>query len=445
MGKLWAQELPEQNDTLQSLLKKGVFEGQIRNFFMATVNHQNYPDYYALATGAGLSYTTPIIKHFQLGFSGFVIYNAASSSLAPQPPFNNRYEVGLFDVTNPDNQQIMVRLENLYARVYFTKKNKSFIQYGNFGLKSPLINLQDGRMRPSLQQGVWAEWNNVEKISVKGGWITRMAPRSTMHWYTIGESLVYPNGRAENGEKADYTKYTSSKGILVTGAEATLNSQLKYMLWNYYVDNLFNVTMQKMEWKKKMNHHTLMGGLQYFWQKSVYNDTLPIENQYIRKGEQSHVISARAAILSQHQTEWSLNYTRITSHGRFLFPREWGVEPFYTFMHRERNEGAGDVHALMLQHTRFMDRKNNLSLLVASGVYDMPSVEDARLNKFTMPSYWQLNVRTRYRFNGFFKGLNVEMLYTYKGNLENALEASPLTFHNKIDMHHFSIVMDYNF
>lgn len=28
-------------------------------------------------------------------------------------------------------------------------------------------------------------------------------------------------------------------------------------------------------------------------------------------------------------------------------PREWGREPFFTFLPRERNEGFGDVHALM--------------------------------------------------------------------------------------------------
>lgn len=445
IGQSWAQTPVEEKDTLQHILKKGVFEGQVRNFFMGTINHKEYPDYYAVAVGVGLGYYSPIVKNFQVGFSGFIIYNVASSTLSPEPPFNNRYEVGLFDVTDPGNRQAMVRLENLYARFYFTKKNKSFIQYGNFALKTPLVNLQDGRMRPNFQQGVWTEWNDSKKISARAGWINRTSPRSTMHWYNVGESLVYPNGRAVNGGKANYTDYTTSKGILITGIEYKPIEQLNYQLWNYYVENLFNVSMQKAEWKKKIGNNTWMAGLQYLWQKSVYNDTVSIEKQYISKNEQSHAISARIGLTTQRRAEWSLNYTRITKTGRFLFPREWGIEPFYTFMQRERNEGAGDVHAIMLQHNRFLDKKNSLSMVMAAGLYRMPSVTDAQLNKYAMPSYYQFNVRSRYRFSGFLKGLNVEMLYTYKGNLVNTLEETPANYHNKVDMHHVSVVMDYNF
>jgi hypothetical protein len=110
--------------------------------------------------------------------------------------------------TNPDNHEDLDRLEDLYLRYYFSEKNKSFIQVGKFHLKTPLINLQDGRMRPNLQEGIWAEWNESKKIKVKGGWLWRTSPRSTIHWYDIGKSLVYPNGRAINGNKADYSQST---------------------------------------------------------------------------------------------------------------------------------------------------------------------------------------------------------------------------------------------
>ena len=45
--------------------------------------------------------------------------------------------------------------------------------------------------------------------------------------------------------------------------------------------------------------------------------------------------------------ETTLNYNRITTHGRYLMPREWGRDPFFTFFPRERNEGLGDVHAIV--------------------------------------------------------------------------------------------------
>jgi len=436
-----------ENDSLKNILHNtGVFEGHIRNFFMSTVNHGDYPDYYAFAMGGGLGYYSPVIKGFQAGMSGFIIYNVASSHLAPAPPFANRYELGLFDMTNPDNHEDLDRLEDLYMRYYLTKKNTSFIQVGKFHLKTPMINLQDGRMRPNLQEGVWGEWNDSEKIKVKGGWIWRTSPRSTIHWFEIGKSLVYPNGRAVNGEKADYTSYTKSDGIAIANVAWKPVKQIDYQVWNYYADQMFNMNLNKIEYKKKMGERTMMAGLQYAWQKSLYNDTLSIEKQYITRDEQSHTISGRIGLINKRKgEEWNVNYTRITSHGRYLFPREWGVEPFYTFMQRERNEGAGDVHAATLQHTRYLDKGKHWEVLAAAGMYWMPSVNDARLNKYAMPSYYQLNARSRYRFQGFLRGLNLEVLYTYKGNMTEGLEVQPSYYHNKVDMHHVSVVMDYYF
>jgi hypothetical protein len=256
---------------------------------------------------------------------------------------------------------------------------------------------------------------------------------------------VYPNGRAVNGVKADYSSSISSRYIAIGNIGVKPVQNVNYQVWNYYADNLFNILLNKVEWKKKVNSGTFLIGFQYLWQKSVYSDTFSIERQYIGKDDQSHSFSGRLAFTTHHQEEWSLNYTRITKHGRFLFPREWGIEPFYTFMPRERNEGAGDVHALMAQHTRYLDKKKDLSLLVAAGVYNMPEVADARLNKYTMPSYYQVNARMRYRFRGFMRGMNLEMLYIYKGNLETGLEDIPSTYHNKVDMHNLSLVMDYYF
>jgi len=436
-----------ENDSLKSILHNtGVFEGHIRNFFMGTINHGDYPDYYAFAMGGGLGYYSPVIKGFQAGMSGFIIYNVASSHLGPTPPFSNRYELGLFDITNPDNHEDLDRLEDLYLRYYLTKKNASFIQVGKFHLKTPLINLQDGRMRPNLQEGIWAEWNEEKKIKLKGGWIWRTSPRSSIHWFDIGKSLVYPNGRAVNGAKADYTGNIKSEGIAIANVTLKPAKQIDYQVWNYYVDQMFNMTLNKIEYKKKAGDHTMMAGFQYAWQKSLYNDTLAIEKQYITQDEQSHSFSGRMGLINNRKgEEWNINYTRITRHGRYLFPREWGIEPFYTFMQRERNEGAGDVHATTLQHTRYMDKGKHWEVLAAAGMYWMPAVNDARLNKYAMPSWYQFNARSRYRFQGFLRGLNLEVLYTYKGNMTKGMEVQPLYYHNKVDMHHVSVVMDYYF
>src|SRR5690606_5340700 len=168
--------------------------------------------------------------------------------------------------------------------------------------------------------------------------------------------------------------------------------------------------------------------------------------QYITKDEQSHSLSARLSM--QHNRsgeEWNINYTRITDHGRFLFPREWGIESFYTFLPRERMEGMGDVHAVMMQHRRKLDKLKQLDLQASAGVYLLPSVTNAQLNKYAMPSFYQANMRLGYTFSGFMHGLKADLLYVYKGNLTKDLEEAPSFIHNKVNMHHVSLVLDYYF
>lgn len=437
-----------ENDSLCNVLHKmGTFEGHLRTFFMGTTNHNEYPDYYALGVGGGLGYYSPIIKNFQVGMSGFIIYNMASSHLGPRNGFTNRYEIGLFDVSNPDNHEDLDRLEDLYLRYYLNADKHSYMQFGKFHLVTPLINLQDGRMRPNLQEGIWTEWSNWEKIKLKGGFFWKTSPRGTIHWYDIGKSIgVYPMGRAINGLKADYAGHVKTSGITILNASIIPHKHLKSETWNYYVADLQNSLLNKTEWKKKADHVQWMTGLQYIWQHALFNDTLAVEKQYISKGEQSHTFSGRIARTNLYSNaEWNLSYTRITKHGRFLFPREWGVEPLYTFMQRERIEGSGDAHAIVLQHQCYADKAHHVLVSVGIGSFWMSDVNNAVLNKYAMPDFFQANLRTKYKFAGFLQGLQADLLYVYKGNMEPNLQESVQFYHNKINVHHLSVVLDYYF
>lgn len=437
-----------QNDSLCNVLHKlGIFEGHFRSFFMSTINHADFPDYYALGVGGGLAYFSPVIKNFQIGLSGFTIYNVASSVLHPNPPFNNRYELQLFDVTDPDNHGDLDRLEDLYLRYYFSQKNHSHLQIGKFHLQTPMVNLQDGRMRPNLQEGLWGEWNNWKKIKLKGGWLWKTSPRGTVQWFTISNSLgVYPQGRAVNGLPSDYREKISSNGIFIVNLSYLPTRSLNIELWDYHVDNLFNSSLLKAEWKKKTEHKEWLAGGQYVYQHSLMSNSLPTEQQYMPHNEKSHAVSTRLGFTRLSNNEkWYINYTRVTSHGRFLFPREWGVEPFYTFMFRERIEGSGNVHAVMMQNIRYLDKSHHLTFHTQAGIFIMPTVQDVRLNKYNMPSFYHLNMRGKYRFTGFLHGLHADILYTYKGSLVRDLEVTPANYHNKVNNHLLSVVLDYYF
>lgn len=433
-------------DSLAGLLRKhGTFEGHVRTFYMGTFNHGHFPDYHALAQGGGLAYYSPVIKNFQVGMSGFIIYNVASSDLGPTDGYNNRYEIGLFDINNPDNRQNLDRLEDLYLKYYFSVEKKSFIQYGKFHLKTPLVNLQDGRMRPNLQQGLWGEWNNFERIKIKGGWLTKTSPRSTIEWFGMGQSVgVYPMGRAVNGLKADYAGHVNTPGVAIANVAWAPAKRLEVQLWNYSAPNLFNIASPRVEYKIGKLENPLSLRVMYLWQKSLYHGSHAIENQYISKGEQSHALSS-SLTHTNRLGRWSLSYTRITRHGRFLFPREWGIEPFHTFMYRERMEGAGNVHALMLQNQRLLGQSKQWSLQTATGGFQLPDVNNTVLNKYGLSSFYQVYARLGYKFNGLLYGLNADLLYTYKGVMNRNLAESATNFHNKLDMHHLSLVVDYYF
>lgn len=434
-------------DSLGAILHKyGVFEGHFRSYSMFTINQRHHADYFAQGVGGGLAYYSPVIKRFQVGLSGFIIYNVHSSHLATDNGLANRYEIALFDITDPDNHHDLDRLENLFIRYYLSKNDHaSFLQLGKFHLNTPLMNMQDSRMRPNLQEGLWSEVTVRKFLHFKGGWLWNTSPRSTIRWYGMGESVgIYGNGKAIDGSIAKYYGHVDSKGIGMASLTWTPLKGATYEAWNYYADNLFNIVLQKAEIKKQIDGASIFAGLQHIWQHSLSADNTEVSAQYISPAEKSHVFSARMGISPSVKTTWLLNYTRITSHGRFLFPREWGTETLYTYISRERNEGSGDVHAWMVENDRLLGKHNNLSLQVMAGIYKMPSIDSYRLNKYSVPSYYHFALKGRYTFHGFFHGLEAQALYVYKGLLDKT-SVTDSQLHNKVKMHHAALVLDYYF
>ena len=118
-GTADAQEQSIQKDS--SLLRHfqmGTIQGHVRSFYSST-NNKNSNTEYAYAVGGGLKFISKPLYHLQFGLSGFMMYNVFSTdltSLHPLAASANRYELGLFDVTNPANKSDMKRLEELYIQ-----------------------------------------------------------------------------------------------------------------------------------------------------------------------------------------------------------------------------------------------------------------------------------------------------------------------------------------
>jgi hypothetical protein len=136
----------------------------------------------------------------------------------------------------------------------------------------------------------------------------------------------------------------------------------------------------------------------------------------------------------------NVNYTHITDDGRYLMPREWGRDPFYTFLPRERNEGAGNVHAFTTNFV-YTSLNNKLKSGISYGYVNMPSVYNFRLNKYGMPSYHQLNLSSSYNFQNFWKGMEFRVLMANKFNGSDELLQAKHVY-NKINMLNFNFIVD---
>jgi len=149
LGKASAQEeLIQKDSSLLKHFQRGTIQGHIRSFYSSTYN-QGSNEEYAYALGGGLKFLSKPLYNIQFGLSGFMVYNVFSTDLTTLHPLAasaNRYELGLFDVTNPSNKTDMKRLEELYIQY---QKKQLTITLGKQLLNTPFINLQDGRMRPT--------------------------------------------------------------------------------------------------------------------------------------------------------------------------------------------------------------------------------------------------------------------------------------------------------
>ena len=425
--------------------KNGKIEGHFRLFYMNTNNREPLSDYYALAFGGGLKYQTRSFKGFQLGVGGFYIWNLSSSNLAKPDSvtrIGNRYEIGQFDQTNPSNKKDLQRLEDFFIRYNF---KKSFITFGKQVIRTPFINPQDGRMRPTGVQGVWSEINELKKIKIELGWLTHISPRGTLQWYKGANSVgIYPSGVSISGEKSDYRNNISSKGIGIEGITYSLNKQIKLQQWNYWVDNIFNTTLLQADGEFVIKQSKkVIAGIQYIHQRAVgKGGNVDPAKTYFDPGQKANIYGFRMGY-QQNESVFRFNYTRITNDGRFLFPREWGREPLYTFLSRERNEGLGDVNAFTINSLNKIFHQK-LSSEISVGYYKVPDVKNARVNKYGFPSYYQVNIDLRYPFRGVLEGLNIELLYLYKKTAGNTYNDWKYII-NKTDMHQLNLVINYNF
>lgn len=433
------------SSSILGAFKGGNVQGHFRYFFMNTINEGNLTDYYANAAGGGLRFETAQFHNFQFAVSGFYIFNIGSSDMTkpdPQSGQFNRYEIGLFDIEDANNKSDIDRLEEFYLKYNF--KESSLI-FGRQILNTPFINLQDGRMRPTGVDGVWAELNEIKGLKVEGGWIYSISPRSTTEWYPVGETIgLYSTGLNPDGTPSQYANKIESKGVALLALKSSLTKHLKLQFWNMYTQNVFNTAMLQSDYTLPLNDKSNLILAGQVIKQDAINDGgnhHQSESYFVKNGK-SLVFGAKIGLKS---TNWetSLNYNRITEKGRYLLPREWGRDPFFTFLPRERNEGFGDLHAIMAK-IDYKVPQTRFKTSIAAGYYKLPDVKNFALNKYGFPSYSQINTDFRYTFDKGLKGLEAQLLLVAKINAGETYGNSKMVI-NKVNMFQSNFVLNFHF
>lgn len=421
---------------------KGKFSGQLRSYYMNTYNKGELKDFTALATGGHIKYELKLKE--KLTFGG-AVYNSNNLNIQDLriPDIStgqlSRYEEGLFDRINLDNKNIFV-LGELYAN-YKTTQHEFTV--GRMKIISPLVNPQDGRMIPTLAQGLWYAYSSPKTNKIQAGIFNQIAPRSTGEFYSIGQSIgTYGSGRNKNGKPSLYGGNTDSDYLAILNADFKLAKNTSIKVWNYYTDNVSNTLYLKPKYQVSKSFNI---EAEWLHQNRINNGGNAIDSLSYFQSNSSDNFGIKAAY-DWSNSSLSLSYNRITKKGQFVFPREWGREFLFSFQKRERSEGTGDNHALVVYYTNTLPigkDKLNLISIISLGHQWKPSVLDPILNKYAVPDYTHINLDLFFDIKKW-KNFKPELLLVSKF-ASGDFPDNPNFYLNKTDLFHVDVILNYNF
>ncbi|MBK7086394.1 MAG: hypothetical protein IPH53_17785 [Flavobacteriales bacterium] len=235
---------------LYDIMKRGELDGRFRLYNMVTINDGTPADYHAVAFGGTLGFTSQRWQGVRFKISGGYTFDLATSDLTRPDPVTgvaNRYEIGLFDVNDPRHTNDLAYLHEFHLD-WLAANGRSQVVFGKQELNTPFLNPQDGRMHPSLFEGIWAQHRTRHSMALQGGWIYRVAPRGASAWYPVDESMsVFPLGRNVYGEGAQHGEHLKSAGIFAAGIKQPLPRKVTITAWNLHTENVFNSALVQMD------------------------------------------------------------------------------------------------------------------------------------------------------------------------------------------------------
>lgn len=413
-----------------------------RMFWMSTSYPTDFKNDFALGSSLNLGTQITFAERLKFRIGYRVFGNFWSSELTSPDPLSgleNRYEVGMFDLLNPEDK-FFGKLERLSLSY---SKDSWGVTLGRMDIETDWINGQDGRLSPTYVEGIhtWINPSPKWKIGLWG--INRMSVRGSSKWLGIGESIgVFPVGRDVTGESSSYRNNTSSDWIGIMELAYQTEKTGKISLSETYVQNISNTLWGKIEkvWPNDNPANKWFSGIQIGYQVGVGNggnDNPKLS--YKNPSDQNWVLSGK---LGYEVNNWntSLSFTHLDGQGRWLSPREWGKDAWYTFIPRERNEGMESLDALV-GYVEYKIPKTGLRPYLHIGFHWLPDLADAAANKYGFPSYRQINLGLKYKPVNR-KDLDFHFILMNKEALGNEA-LSPRLRYNKVEMIHINGIVNW--
>ncbi|MGM0588910.1 MAG: OprD family outer membrane porin [Bacteroidota bacterium] len=419
--------------------------GNIRTYILMEEQADPYRDSRSWALGGWLGYKKTLVPDLQTEVVFYHSERMWSMDLRKPDPTTGklpRYTLGLYDVQHPGKPSISFigRLNLTYS------PGNHELTVGRMLPKTPFFNPEDGRMIPTLAQGVRYTYRPDNQFMGQVYFIQAVAPRSTGKWYTIGNSLgTYSAGLRSDGTPSQYAGNVDTDGLVIARFGWNYAQHGNVNLWNYRLTNVFNLAyFQGHQTIFTSNPWTVRASVEGFYQNGVGEggSTQP-DLRYIDPEAESWGLGARVAVIHQPLT-FSLAGLRIGPAGRFLFPREWGREPFFVFQKRERAEGSGDTWVYYSALNYHQDRFN---VKLSYAFQDRTSPAQAELNKYALGDYHQLNINIHRSWAVTDSNkLGLELLYTYKWNgMDKDIPLKAGWEYNKVNLHLYHLVLNYSF
>ena len=422
--------------TAQEWLTQGHFGGRVRTFAMGTANIGEARDYWTLAQGARLHYRTATFKGFTVHVEGVFAFRLAGNDLNAVDPASgktSRFERQLYDLEHPDNFDDLDRLEQLYVAY---RHAHGQVQWGRMAIQTPIVNPHDGRMKPKVVSGLWGT-HHVQGVAVHAGWFHRTSPRSTTHWMPISEAIgIYNTGCANSPEGTAYRAAVQTKGLAIAGLERS-HGLASLTLWNYWLENISNTTL--LTWEHAGRVHT---GAQLLAQhRQGQGGNANRDLAYHPNAASAWAVSGRVGTQLNEQWHTEVAATQVGPWGVYRFPRELGVDPFFTHLTRGWLEGLSNATAATFRVERGASKWRAEYAVQRIQLHGNP--DDLSRNKYGQLSHWQHNVELHWRPEGWLAGSDWMLLYVHTGAINQDVPAER-TF-NRYGMHHFNVVFNLRF